>query len=271
MKLNTVLKAIAPFLASDKKIEDVQAAVLAANDGMPGNVASSKEIEDKRAKDRKARDEKRAEDRKARDKARDEARKAEDAKRAADRKARDEKCAEDRKARDEKFGEDRDDDPEHTNDADVLKACDADMDEEKKAEDEAEEKAEDEDYTQGADPSTPGGSRAGGKTAVDSAEVDARIAAAVKAERERGAALRVALDEVAPILGKVTFDSAPAAYRAALTQMKVDHKGVPDAGLQAVLKIATDRARSPVAPVRAADAATVSAMDSLIPGYSRLK
>jgi colicin import membrane protein len=252
MKLADVLALAKPFLAADKTPEQLEAAILAADkkakDGLEGNVASSKEIEDRRAKDRKARDEKYSEDRAARD-----------AKRAADRKARDEKRAADRKARDEKFGKDRNDDPEGTNDAE-MKA-------EKEAEDAAECEGEDE-----GDPSTPGGNRAGGKTAIDSAEVDTRIRAAVEANN----ALHEARAAVEPILGKVTFDSAEAVYRAALDKLSVDHKGVPAAGLPAMLKVAKDSADARAAaaaagPIVALDSTSVAAVEKIIPGYGRLK
>jgi hypothetical protein len=257
MKLADVLKlAVDAGLPADK-VSALETTIIAedkkAKDALEGNVASSKEIEDKRGKDRAARDKDCMDARAARDKA------AAD-KRAADRKARDEKRAADRKARDEKFGKDRNDDPEHTNDEEMRK----------EAEDEAKEEkeAEDEDYTSGADPSTPGGSRAGGKTAIDSAEVDRRIAAAVAARD----ALHLAHQEVEPILGKVTFDSAPAAYRAALKHLAVDTKGVDDSALPALLKLAKDRATAAAAvPGLALDSTQAAALAKAIPGYDRLK
>lgn len=266
MKLDKLLAIAAPFLATDKTVDGLKAAIAAANDGLPGNVASSKEIEDKRGKDRKARDEQRAKDRAAADKARDEKRDAEDKARDEAREACDAAFGKDRSARDAKFGKDREDDPEGTNDADTMKACDADMEKEAKDEAEAFKKAEDEDYAKAGDPSTPGGNRAAGATAVDAALIDARIAAAADKARTEANELHTALDEVLPVLGKVTFDSAPKAYRAALSHLKIDHAAVPDAGLAAVLKIAKDRA--PTAPVHsAADSAGLAA----IPGYNRLK
>lgn len=260
MKLSQILKVAAPFLAADKKPEDLEAAIRAADASMPGNTASSKEIMDKRAKDRKARDEKRAADRKARDEEIEEKRKAEDAKRAADRKARDEKVAQDRAARDAAL--DRDDDPEHTNDAA--------MDAEEKDEEKTEREAEDEDYSSAGNPSTPGGNR-GGKPAVDSAEVDRRIAAAVAETRAASAALAEAQREVEPIVGRRAFDSAGAAYRAALKQLGVDVPStVNDSALPAMLKLAKDRADTST-PSVALDGAGVAALDKVIPGYSRLK
>lgn len=262
MKLADVLKlAVDAGLPADKVPaleQSVIAADKAAKDKLEGNVASSKEIEDKRAKDRKARDEKCSEDRKARD-----------AKRAADRAARDAKRAADRKARDEKFGKDREDDPEHTNDK-AMAASDAEMKAE--AEDEAKAEAEDENYAEGADPSTPGGNRAGGKTAIDAATVDQRIKAAVDANNE----LHTARAAVETILGKVTFDSAGAVYRAALDKLGVDHKGVADAGLPAMLKVAKDKAEAvataaAAGPVVALDSTSLAQIEKILPGYGRLK
>lgn len=259
MKLAAVLALAVDAGLSADKVPALEASIIAADkkakDDMPGNVASSKQIEDKRAADRKARDEKKAADRKAKDAAFEE-------KKAADRKARDEKCAADRKARDAKFGEDRNDDPEGTNDA-AMEACDAEMKAEAEDESKEEEAAEDSDVESG-DPSTPGGNRAGGKTAIDSAQVDARIAAAI-AERD---ALHEARVEVEPIVGKVAHDSAAAVYGAALTKLGVDHKGVSDtAALRAMVKLAKDKAAPLAADGAPADAGALSK----IPGYSRLK
>lgn len=235
------------FLAADKSAADLIAIIQAA-DGLPGNVASSKEIMDKRAKDRAARDEKKAADRAARDE-----------KRAADRKARDEKCAADRKARDEAFektAKDADTDPEHTNDAE-MKA---------EAEDEAKYEAEDEGDTPAADPSTPGGNRGGGKPAVDSATVDQRIAAALASQSE----LYEARNETASIIGVTAYDSAAKTYRAALKQLAVDTAGVPDAALKPMLTLAKQRTESRTPTPVTADSALVAGMASLIPGYNRL-
>ena len=252
LSLEATLKLLAPFLAADKKPEDVKAALMAAADALPESAEKAKAVADKRAADRKARDEKRAADRKARDEAQEKEDKAKDAKIAADRAARD-----------AKFGEDRDDDPEGTNDADVMKACDADM--EKEAKDEKE--VEDSDM----DPSDPSTAAHGGKSekpALDSAAVTKLVSDAVATEREAGKALRIALDKVAPVLGKVTFDSAPEAYRAALTKLAVDHKGVADTALPALLDAAT-RAPTQAAPL-AQDAASADAVAKLIPNLNRL-
>ena len=253
LSLDATLKLLTPFLATDKKVEDVKAALLAAADAMPEGLKNAEAVKDKRAKDRAARDEQRAKDRKARDEAQEKEDKAKDAKIAADRAARD-----------EKFGKDRDDDPEGTNDADVMKACDADMDKEAKDEKEV----EDSEMPANADPSTAAHGGASEKPAMDKAAVEATVAAAVLAEREAGKALRIALDKVAPVLGKVTFDSAPEAYRAALTKLAVDHKGVADTALAALLDAAT-RAPAP-APALAQDADSTATLAKLIPNLDRL-
>lgn len=216
MKLKAVIAAITPFLATDKKPEDVLAAVLAADKkggkDAAGSGLGARELEEK--------------DKPNGDKG------------AKDKGAKDEK--------DETDAEDRDDDPEHTNDKDL--------------------EGEDAEVACG-DPSTPGGSRAGGKTAIDSAEVDRRIAKAVAARD----ALHTALREVEPIVGVITADSAGKAYRAALDKLGVDTKGVHDSALPALLKVAKDKAQTSAAPVAAMDSAGVAALDKVIPGYSRLR
>src|ERR1700761_3690294 len=84
LKLAAVLAAIGPFLATDKKPEDVKAAILAADKGgkdAAGSGLGARELEEKdQAKDEK------------------------------DPDAKDEKDPD---------AEDRDDDPEHTNDEDM--------------------------------------------------------------------------------------------------------------------------------------------------------
>lgn len=247
MKVSEIVKlaAKAGFLATDKKPAELQALIIAADKkakDAAGTGLGPRELEDKDhpGNDEAAEKEKAAKDRKA---AHDKAR---DSMSARDKKAFDAMSDEEKdKAAKDCAAEDRDDDPEHTNDEDPD--------------------AEDEDYMEGADPSTPGGNRQKGKTAVDSAEVDRRIAAAV-AKRD---ALHMAYDEVAPILGKVTYDSAGAVYRAALDKLGVDHKGVHSSALPAMLKLAKDKAVT--SKVVAMDAAGVSAMAKLIPHYDRLK
>lgn len=237
MKLAALLKTITPFLATDKKPAEVEAAILAADKSAKdaaGSGLGSRELEEK---------DKPNGDKGARDKARD-SMSAKD-KKAFDAMSEDEK----EKALDALCAKDRDDDPENTNDEFPEKAEDKDIE------------GEDE-----GDPSTPGGSRAGGKTAIDSAEVDRRIAAAVASRDE----LHTAHREVEPILGKVGFDSAGKAYRAALDHLKVDTKGVPDSALPAMLRLVKDRSPAP-APTVAMDTAGVSALEKAIPGYGRLR
>lgn len=237
MKLAALLKTITPFLATDKKPAEVEAAILAADKSAKdaaGSGLGSRELEEK---------DKPNGDKGARDKARD-SMSAKD-KKAFDAMSEDEK----EKALDALCAKDRDDDPENTNDEFPEKAEDKDIE------------GEDE-----GDPSTPGGSRAGGKTAIDSAEVDRRIAKAVQARD----ALHTALREVEPIVGVITADSAGKAYRVALDKLGVDTKGIPDVALRALLTLAKDKAAAP-APVVAMDSAGVKSMESLIPGYGRLR
>jgi len=242
VKLAKVIAIAAPFLAADKKPEDLQAAILAA---------------DKRAKDSpEERDQPKAQDADMdeRERACDEREEAMDAAEEkadegkSDKEAKDRKSARDARkgardsrkgARDARSAKDRDDDPEHTND---------------------------ENYLEGSDPSTPGGNRAGGKTAVDSAEVDRRISAAVAARD----ALHTARAEVESILGKTTFDSAGATYEAALKQLGVDTAGIDKSAFPVMLKLAKDRAAA-ATPSSAMDGASVSELSKVIPGYGRLR
>lgn len=232
MKLAAALKIIAPFLAADKKPKDLEAALLAADKSAKdaaGSGLGARELEEK---------DKPNGDSAARDKARD-------SMNAKDKKAFDAMSDEDKeKALDAMCAKDENDDPEGTNDAEI----------------------EAEDGEQPGNPATPGGSRAGGKTAIDSATVDKRVAAAVATERARNAALR----EVEPIVGVQAFDSAGEAYRAALTKLGVDVKGVHDSALPAMLKLAKDKATAP-APTVALDSAGVAGLAKLIPGYGRLR
>lgn len=248
LTLAATIKALTPFLAADKKPEEVAAAIQAAADAMPES-QTSEAVKDKRARDRKARDEKRAEDRKARDEAQKEKDKAED-----------EKIAKDRGARDAAFEKACDEaDPEKTNDAEVMKASDADM--------EAEAKDEEQPPAETGTPSKGGKSEPG---TMDSGKVQAAIDAAVKTEREAGKALRIALDKVAPVLGKVTFDSAPEAYKAALTKLAVSHTGVADAALPALFDAATRVQPAPKPAGQTHDSANDAAVAKLIPNLNRL-
>jgi hypothetical protein len=249
VKLAAVIEAIAPFLATDKKPDEVKAAILAADKkakDAAGSGLGSRELEEgdrPGAKDvamdarEAACDEREATMDAAEEKA-DEGKvddKAKDRKSARDKRAKDRA---DRKMGRDKAAKDRSDDPEHTND---------------------------ENYMEGADPSTPGGSRAGGKTAIDSAEADRRIAAAIAARD----ALHAARTDVQPILGVTAFDSAGATYAEALKHLGVATDGIPESAFGAMLALA--KKSQPAAPMGASDAATVSNMAKLIPNYNRLR
>jgi hypothetical protein len=177
---------------------------------------------------------------------------------AADKAAKD-------KAKDEA------EDPERTNDADPEK--DEPKAKDKGAKDKAKDKdmdADDEDVDaednelEQAEPSTPSKGGASKKPAVDSAEVDRRIKAAVAARDELHAAQR----EVEPIIGARTFDRASAAYKAGLEALGVDLEGVPESAYRAVLRLAKDRGTAP-API-AMDSASEAEVLKLIPNYNRL-
>lgn len=256
MKLAQILAIAAAggYLATDKKPADLEAAILAADASMPGNVSNSKEIFDKRAKDRAARDARRAKDRAAKDAKRKEARDAEDAKIAKDRAARDSKLTGDRDANDKSWAKDRADDPEDTNDAaKVMEACDAAM----KSEGEAEDKAEAEDAVFGTQGATE-------KPAIDTA---AEVAKALAARDD----LHAARVEVEPILGKVTMDSAAEIRRAALKKLGMDAATVHESALAGMLQMAKDKAATAATPALDAAVSSASAMEKLIPGYGRLK
>lgn len=221
MKLNAVITALLPFMASDKKPEELLAVVLAADKA----AKDAFEIEEKdKAKDKAAKD-----------------KLAKDEKEEKEKKDAEDKAAKDKAAKDKKDGDDPD-------------GCDEDVD------------SEDEDLLAGADPETPGGNRAGGKTAIDSVEVDRRIAAAVAARD----ALHEALRDVEPVLGKVTHDSAPKAYKAALDHLKIDTTGVKGSALRAMFRLAKDKAGA-AAPTIAMDSSSISAIEKVIPGYGRLR
>jgi len=166
-------------------------------------------------------------------------------------------------------------DPERTNDEFPEKdepkgkdkgAKDEEKDEpkgkDKGAKDEDDVDAEDNDLTQ-AEAGTPSKGGASKKPAMDSAEVDRRIAAAVAARDE----LHAATAEVAPIVGPRAFDSAGAAYKAGLEALGVDLEGVPEGAYRAMLRLAKDR--SAPAPI-AYDSASVTEVTKLIPNYNRL-
>lgn len=243
------LAAAGGFLATDKKPEDLVALVLA---------------EDKKAKDKGG----------AYDRARDEAEEAEDAMgeaadsrasamdeeeekadkdKAEDKAAKDRKAARDsrkaardsRKAARDKRAADRAKrakdasnlDPEGTNDNSLAEA-------------------------ETGTPSKGGKSAPGG---MDAASVEKLVADAV-AKRD---ALHTATREVEPIVGVCAFDSADAAYKAALDKLGVDTKDVPASAYRALLTLAKDRA-APPAPSFALDSADASAIAAKIPHLNRL-
>lgn len=95
--------------------------------------------------------------------------------------------------------------------------------------------------------------------------MDAKISAALRANDAKHEALRA----VEPVLGKVTFDSADKAYKAALDKMGIDTTDVPAAAYPAMFKLAKDKVAA-ATPVIAVDASTVKGMREAIPGYGRL-
>jgi hypothetical protein len=250
VKLAAVIDVIAPFLATDKKPADVQKAILAADKkakDAAGSGLGSRELEES---DRPGAKDAAMDAREAACDEREETMDAAEEKADAgkeDKEAKDRKAARDKRAKDradrkmgrDKAARDRNDDPEHTND---------------------------ENFMEGANPSTPGGSRAGGKTAIDSGEADRRIAAAIAARD----ALHAARTDVQSILGVTAFDSAGATYAAALKHLGVATDGIPESAYGAMLALARKSAAQ-AQPTGASDAATVATMSTLIPGYGRLR
>lgn len=252
MKLADIIRvAVAGnFLAADKKPQELQAAILAedkkAKDAAGSGLGSRnlEETDQPGAQDADMDERERACD--ERESACDEREEAMDSdkddKEAKDRKgARDSRkgARDSRKGARDKRAKDRNDDPEGTND---------------------------EDYLQGSDPSTPGGNRSGGTTAIDSAEADRRIKIAIAARD----ALHEARSEVEPIIGKSAFDSAGATYEAALKRLGVDTVGVHASAFPSMLKLAKDRAAAQ-SPSSAMDSAAAVEFAKLIPGYGRLR
>jgi hypothetical protein len=227
MKLADLLKVAAPLLAADKTPEDLRRAVIAA---------------DKKAKDADPEEREAAMD--AREAGMDEAEEKADKEKAEDAAAKDRKAARDarksardKRAADRKAAKDAETDPEGT-DADLSQA----------------------------DPSTAAHGGKSEKGALDSAEVDRRIAAAVAVRDAAHAACR----EVEPVLGVVTFDSAPAAYRAALDKLGIDHKDMHDSALRTVLQLAKDRAAAATPTGVTMDSGMRAEVTKLIPHYGRL-
>lgn len=204
-----------------------------ATDAKPDEIKAAIIAADKKAKDEFPEKDKAAKDKKAGyDKARDSMTK--DEKEAFDAMPDEEK---DKVVKD-RAAKDAEGDPENTNDTEI----------------------EAEDEVESGTPSKGGPNR---KPALDSAEVDRRIAAAV-AGRDQ---LHTATREVEPIVGKRVFDSAGAAYKAGLEALGVDVTGIPEAAFPAMLKLARDRAAP--API-AMDSESVAEVLKLIPHYGRL-
>jgi hypothetical protein len=234
MKLTTVAAAVAALLATDAKPTEAQimAACIAA--------------------DKKAKDEGGLGPVEIQDKAKDEKEKADDEK---------EFGAED--AKEEYFGHTKDeweDMPAKDRAAARDKARDSKESELENAEDgEVEPK---ESVTGGGKPA----GNAGPKPASDKKGMDAAgVASLIAANDAKHAAAR----EVESILGVVTYDSADAYYKAALTKLGVDTAGVHASAFPSMLKLAKDRAEART-PTMASDAATVKTMATAIKGYDRL-
>jgi hypothetical protein len=250
VKLDAVIAVISPFLATDKKPDEVAKAILAADKkakDAAGSGLGSRELEEN---DRPGAKDAAMDAREAATDSREEAMDAAEEKADAgkeDKDAKDRKMGRDKRAKDradrkmgrDKAAKDRNDDPEHTNDGNVM---------------------------EGADPTTPGGSRAGGKTAIDSAEADRRIAAAIAARD----ALHAARTDVQALLGITAFDSASATYAAALKHLGVATDGIPEAAFGPMLDLAKKGAAR-AQPTGASDSTTVATMAKLIPNYNRLR
>jgi uncharacterized protein len=97
--------------------------------------------------------------------------------------------------------------------------------------------------------------------AMDAA-IDARVQAALAAER----ALVAARTDVAPVLGVVAYDSAEAVYKAALDHLKVDIAGVDASAYRAIFAAHVKAAPAPVV----GDSAKVKSLDEAFPGFNRL-
>jgi hypothetical protein len=178
--------------------------------------------------------------------------------------------AADKKAKDAEKDEDKTDMPAKDADKDD-KACDADKDEKEAMDADKDDEtcdaemddmdAEDEEY-----PKSPeGGAK---KPGMDKKGMDAAIKARVQAALAADRALAEARVEVEPLLGKVTFDSAPAVYSAALKKLGVDHAGVHKSALGALYRA---HAKAPTAaPAIATDSAGVKSLAEVFPQINRL-
>jgi uncharacterized protein len=245
MKLAVAIAAITPFLAADKTPEEVRKAILAA---------------DKKGKDEEMDTPAEDADFEKREAACDEREEAMD---AAEEKADKDAKAEDKAAKDRKMGRDKR----------AKDRMDRKMGRDKRAKDAATdpEGTNDNDLEQG-DPSTPAKGGKSEKGALDAAAVDARVKTAVdarvKAAVDARDALHTARREVEPIIGVCAMDTAGDVYKAALTKLGVDTKGIPDSAFPAMLKLAKDRTAAQTPTVIATD---MAALEKLIPGYGRLK
>lgn len=142
---------------------------------------------------------------------------------------------------------DSNDDPEKTNDEEI----------------------EAEDDIQPAKTAT-GNSGAGGKEpAKDKAKDKAAQDAAIKLALDARDALHAARREVEPVLGVVTYDSAPEVYKAACAKLGVAIDGVHPTAYATIFRLARDKVVAQT-PVIASDAAVVTTMAGLIKGYKRL-
>jgi hypothetical protein len=246
MKLSQILAVAAAggFLAADKKPEDLEAAILAA-DKKPAYDKARDETEEAEdamgeACDSRAAAMDEAEEKDDKDKAEDKAAKDRKAARDARKGARDArmKARDSRKgARDKRAKDSGNLDPEGTNDNSLANA-------------------------ESGTPAKTGKSEAG---TMDAATVDARIKSAVLARDELNAAAR----EVEPIVGLRAFDSAGDAYKAALETLGVDIEGVPASAYRAMLKLAKDK-RTATPHVVTMDSADQAALAAKIPHLNRL-
>lgn len=103
-------------------------------------------------------------------------------------------------------------------------------------------------------------------------EVDAKVNTAMDSLSKELKAQFKALEEakaaVRPVVGDVIgMDSAADVFRFALSEMKVDHKGMPDAGLPQLFAVANSRPAAPAQKV-AMDSASVA---KAIPALSRIR
>lgn len=104
------------------------------------------------------------------------------------------------------------------------------------------------------------------------AAMDSAIAGAVKAERDRLAAIREAEREVRPYVGDLAIaqDSATAVYRVALDSLGIDHAGVTEiAGLRLALRCQPKPGAAPLLP--AMDAAVSDELAKRFPAALTLK